>query len=277
MITLFLLSYEFWVLQWNSFFTTEGFFFVFFFASVTNCYLSILCPQCPTSSQWCAQMSPSSTSSSFTPSLFLASCSSLCWRCATRAATTARAKKARTAPLSFGLKNPTSVTLPPVWTHLLSAYTPAPLTKQGLLPQPASRTSRMQSTQCQGANLDSTFRPYCCSLLCWFVNQLISLKIPTLVAAYFLCVLVRVYGCVREYVVQNECVISARLIVWLQKCNKRVSHLCFTWSLISWSHFGFYYPEYLPVFQNRKSGEKKHCSHGDHYPIREGHLRVGTL
>lgn len=135
--------------------------------------VSVLCPQRPLSSQWCAPMNPSFTSSSSTLSQSSASSSSPCCWCATRAAATARAKRARTAPPSCGLKNLTSVTRPPVWTHPRSAYTPAPSTKRGpLLPMPRAHCG-FQPTQCQGADLDSTFRPYCRSLLCW-ISQSVS-------------------------------------------------------------------------------------------------------
>lgn len=97
-------------------------------------HLSILCPQHPLSSLWCAPTTRSSTLSSFIPSQSSASFSSLCCWCDSRAATTARAKKARMVPPCCGLKNHTSVILPPVWTPLLSACTQALLTKRGSLP-----------------------------------------------------------------------------------------------------------------------------------------------
>lgn len=133
-------------------------------------------------------------------------------------------------PPSCGLKNLTSVTLPPVWTHLCSAYTPAPLTKQGF-PPPCLAQNRGSS---QHNAREQIWTPpsdltvvHCCVEL---VNQLISFKIPTLVAAYFMlttvCVLVCV--CVWVCVDRNGCVISARLIVRVQIVGReRVSHLCF--------------------------------------------------
>lgn len=93
-------------------------------------------------------------------------------------------------PHFCGLKNLTLVTLPPVWIHLHSACTPAPLTKRGscILPR-AHRGSSQQNVRepIWTPPSDLTVVHRCVEL----VNQLISLKIPTLVAACFMvCVCV---------------------------------------------------------------------------------------
>lgn len=115
-------------------------------------------------------------------------------------------------PPSCGLKNLTSVTLPPVWTHLCSVYTPAPLTKQGF-PPPCLAQNRGSS---QHNAREQIWTPpsdltvvHCCVEL---VNQLISFKIPTLVAAYFMLTTVCVLVCVCMGVCGPEWVCHFRTI-----------------------------------------------------------------
>lgn len=135
-----------------------------------------VCPQCPPSTQWCVPTRPSSTSSSSTPSPSSSSCSSLCYSCATKAAATARAKKARTAPPSCGLKNRTSATPPPVWTRPRWAYTPGPSTKRALQRPPPRRGQNRGSSrhnareQIRTPPSDSTVVHRCVELVNQFNN-----------------------------------------------------------------------------------------------------------
>ena len=80
-------------------------------------------PQSRPCSRWCAPTTLSSISSFSTRSLSLGSCSLPCSWCATKAATTARTRRARMAPPCYGSRNRTSAIPQPVWTHLLSACT----------------------------------------------------------------------------------------------------------------------------------------------------------
>lgn len=176
------------------------FFFMFFFSNSKK--MSVHCSQCPPSSQWCAPTTPSSTLYSFTPSPSSAFYSSPCCWCASRAATTARAKKARTAPPSCGLKNLTSVTLPPVWIHLPLACTLALLTKRGLplLSRTCHRSSQHNAREQIWTPPSDLTVFHCCVEL---VNELISLKISTLVAACFMLTTVWVCVCVWVWTIMS--------------------------------------------------------------------------